>query len=467
MDAAELWKEGRAEEGLAAAWAQNEQAPSPRLRATLAVMLREEPQLLTAARVDDFIALLKDPDIDPTQISKAGWEYLLRSDAEWTLDAVERSPLALALLTEDIVSNVDVELALTRLRRMLLFSPRRGDHPRLVAALLAQAALNEGAWPFDADERAALADNPDFAAAYLPPRAAIASAAYGDPVTRAVAQQYEGWPYPTWTRAMGGRQTTLAARVADMDPGGPPVPSPAEILIAGCGTGRQAAMAARRMPGERFTAIDLSAASLRYARERCAALGVGNVTFRQLDIYDVAALGQRFDAVLCTGVLHHLPDPEKGWAALADVLAPGGVMQIMVYSRIARLRVAAMRKALGGLMQRPIDDDLLREVRRRAMAFPAQIRPRGHDFHSLAGVHDLLLHRHEDLFDLPRIRRDIDALGLRFLRFQLPTQRAVNRYRALRPDDPKRHDFAGWSAMERDDVGLFAGMYDFWCRKPA
>ncbi len=62
-----------------------------------------------------------------------------------------------------------------------------------------------------------------------------------------------------------------------------------------------------------------------------------------MDLHDVAALGRPFDGqILCSGVLHHLPDPERGWAALNAALKPGGVMRIMrVYSKIARLRACA------------------------------------------------------------------------------------------------------------------------------
>lgn len=466
MDPLTLWKEGRSQDALAEGWRALARATDPALKVQVAVMLREEPLLLTADRTADFLALLVDPGIDPTALSPAGWQLACREQPAWTPDEIEQSPLALALLREDVVSDIDAELALTKVRRALLFSPARRAFPRLVAALVAQAALNEGAWPFDADERAALAANADFAPAYLPPRRPVAKAIpTTDPVTRNVAEQYEEWPYPTWTRAMVPRQQTLWERVAAFDPDGPALRTPADILVAGCGTGRQVAMAAMRMPEERFTAIDISSASLAYARERCDALGLTNITFRQMDLYDVGTLDRPFDAVLCAGVLHHLSDPERGWAAVAQITKPGGVQHIMVYSRIARLRIAAVRKALSDLVTRPVDDDLLREVRRRAMALPPAVRPRGHDFHSLAGVKDLLLHRHEDLFDLPRIQRGLDSLGLELIRFDLPTQKAERRYREMRPDDVRRRDVAGWSAMERENPELFAGMYNFWCRK--
>src|SRR5207253_998799 len=115
------------------------------------------------------------------------------------------------------------------------------------------------------------------------------------------------------------------------------LPAEARMLIAGCGTGRQAAALAWAYPDAAVTAIDISQASLDYAVRQCAALGIDGIEFRKLDLRDAAQLGRPFDVIFCAGVLHHLPDPERGLAALAGVLRPDGVMNVAVYSRIARL----------------------------------------------------------------------------------------------------------------------------------
>jgi 2-polyprenyl-3-methyl-5-hydroxy-6-metoxy-1,4-benzoquinol methylase len=75
-----------------------------------------------------------------------------------------------------------------------------------------------------------------------------------------------------------------------------------------------------------------------------------------LDLHNISDLNEQFDAIWCSGVLHHLPDPERGRAALAAVLRPGGVMKIMGYSRIARLWVAAARTLIRDLACEPIND---------------------------------------------------------------------------------------------------------------
>ncbi|HXC55893.1 MAG TPA: methyltransferase [Rhizomicrobium sp.] len=470
-----LWQEGRSREALAEAWAAYDAAPDGRAEKVLAArILKEYPEALTADRVPALLALLGDRDINPGALSAAGWRHL-RRDSD-LLDAapeamarrLEASPLALALLNEDIVAGLEIELPLTAMRRWMLLAERWRDFPRLADALRAQAAMNSGAWLFGDDERARLSAAGAFADAFLPPRPSLSRhAELADPVTRAVAEQYEVWPYPMWKRVMANTPTSMATRVREMDPDGPDtIPTPADILIAGCGTGRQVALQARRLPGDRLTAIDVSRTSLRYAAERCAEAGLDGIAFRELNLLEVGTLGRRFDAILCTGVLHHLAEPEKGWAALAAALKPGGVMHVMLYSRIARLSIRALRRSLGALAGETVDDDVLRAIRRRVMALPPAAVPRSRDFHTLPGVYDLLVHQHEDPFDVPRIQKALGDLGLQLIHFGMSKQRFTARYRAENPHDPLQRDFAAWARAERDNPRLFASMYDFWCRKP-
>ena len=474
-DARELWRAGKSEDALAATWKAYDAAPQGRDEKHLVVrILRDDPKLLTPDRAPALIALLRDPDIEPDAIAPAGWGHLERRadvlDLNASPDAAaarfEGDALALTLLRESPVTSVAAERALTRVRRHLLLADRWRDFPQLSEALVRQAALNGGAWPFGADERAQFEGS--FAAAFLPPRTFVRAAArYADAVTRSVAAQYEAWPYPPWRRITRPKPSSVAAAVRARDPDGSSPPEPANILVAGCGTGRGAALVATRYAGDRVTAIDISATSLAYARERCAALGIGGIALRQLDLHAAAdAFGGGFDHIDCCGVLHHLPDPEAGWAALARALNPGGTMHIMVYSRVARMRVRAWRQALGPLTARPVDDDLLREVRGRLLALPPAALPTGRDFFTLAGVHDMLLHRHEDPFDIPRIGRALETLGLRFLGFELARQSDVLNYRARHPEDPLRRSFEGWREVERGNPTIFAAMYDLWCRKP-
>jgi tRNA (mo5U34)-methyltransferase len=48
------------------------------------------------------------------------------------------------------------------------------------------------------------------------------------------------------------------------------------------------------------------------------------VEYRRIDALDVRELGERFEVVLCFGILHRVRNPIGLLRALADVLAPGG-----------------------------------------------------------------------------------------------------------------------------------------------
>jgi 2-polyprenyl-3-methyl-5-hydroxy-6-metoxy-1,4-benzoquinol methylase len=344
-----------------------------------------------------------------------------------------------------------------------------------MTALQVQASLNGGAWPFDDVERARLAEERcnSVNTVYFPIRVAeknLSAPAADDPITSAVAMQYEGWPYPAWTRVTVGKATHLPAVIGAIDnESGEMLPIEANMLIAGCGTGRQAAAIALDYPDATITAIDLSQASLDYAQRQCAALGIVNVRFIKLDLHDVAALNQRFHAIHCTGVLHHLPDPERGLKILADVLHPGGVMRIMVYNRHRRLMMNGARAfVISDLLKEPICDDLLRQVRRRFLEQPknpaAAYVMCSRDFSTLAGTHDLLLHRHEDPFDIQRIENALTHARLRMLSFDMPSPAITARYDAMFPNDPKHRDFESWARFELIDRDACEHHFSFWCR---
>ena len=101
------------------------------------------------------------------------------------------------------------------------------------------------------------------------------------------------------------------------------------VLEAGCGTGAQTVALARRSPGARITAVDVSAASLAQAQARVSAAGVGNVEFRQADLLALPFAPASFDHVFLCFVLEHLPDPAEALAALRPVLRPGGTITVI------------------------------------------------------------------------------------------------------------------------------------------
>ena len=172
-----------------------------------------------------------------------------------------------------------------------------------------------------------------------------------DDVSSLVARQYEAYAYPE-------PFNDLAAKVAEgycelgnpadyaalLWPAGRPR-RPLKLLAAGCGTVQAAYLAHTNREAEVF-GVDLSEASLAHERLLQDRHGLANLRLFRGDLRDVRELGQTFDAIVCSGVLHHLADPDAGLRALAGVLAPGGAMALMLYGATARTGVYMVQDAL-------------------------------------------------------------------------------------------------------------------------
>ena len=153
-----------------------------------------------------------------------------------------------------------------------------------------------------------------------------------DKVSQDVQNMYEENPYPRWYD-----QNVVGKFHPEVD---------ADILIAGCGTGNFTSQFALIFPHANFSAVDLSLSSLSYAKRKARELGAHNIDFKQGDILELKKLGKQFDLIECSGVLHHMKDPEAGWKSILECLKPGGRMFIALYSEIAREPVVKSRQRI-------------------------------------------------------------------------------------------------------------------------
>ncbi len=283
---------------------------------------------------------------------------------------------------------------------------------------------------------------------------------YNSAVSAAVRAQYEANPYPRWVRTQSIFDAAPLAQVArELFPHADP-PRGSDILVAGCGTGQNAIATARRFAGARVVAVDLSLASLAYAKRKTLELGLENIEYRQADILALEGLEERFDLIECSGVLHHLQDPLAGWRVLAGLRKPGGLMRVGLYSELGRSAVARARALIAARGFAP-DAEGIRACRAaiRNDASLAQIA-RNEDFYSMSGCRDLLFHVHERRFNLLQIRSMLDELGLRFLGFEFPDSGAtLGRYRARYSEDS---NLGNWHDFEQEFPDTFARMYQFW-----
>ena len=80
------------------------------------------------------------------------------------------------------------------------------------------------------------------------------------------------------------------------------------VLDIGCNAGFYSIEMKRRGAG-RVLGIDSDERYLAQARLASATLGLGDIEFANVDVYEVGALGEKFDLVIFMGVLYHLRHP--------------------------------------------------------------------------------------------------------------------------------------------------------------
>jgi SAM-dependent methyltransferase len=294
-----------------------------------------------------------------------------------------------------------------------------------------------------------------------------------DHTSFAVAKQYEENPYPRW---VGLPMLTPPMAVDEwfsrFMPFSPyrPIGKAAglDLLIAGCGTGHHSILFAQSFPEPRTLAIDLSLASLCYAREKSRALGL-DIEFAQADILELGGLERRFDIISSSGVLHHLGAPDRGWRTLLSLLRPDGCMHVGLYSELACRNTSMARDWLAKRGHRSSPDGI-RRARQDLIAAAAQEPAfqdvlRYPDFYSTGECRDLLFHVQERRYTIPQIKSFLDEVGFQFLGFSIGPN-VLSEFRRLNPG-PSETDLDLWHQFETENPDTFKGMYQFWIQRRA
>ena len=261
-----------------------------------------------------------------------------------------------------------------------------------------------------------------------------------------VERQYETFPYPARdpadeaTRLIQGSPSHPVEVDQYLFRGKRDWSQPFRVLTAGGGTGDSLVMLAQVLsdigcPAE-ITYLDRSSASRAIAEARMAARGL-SATFVTADLSEAAAMGP-FDYIDCVGVLHHLPDPDAGFATLAACLAPGGGIGLAVYAPHGRTGVYPMQQALRALVG---DDDPADQVTLAKAVLAATPETNwtgkntvvGDHRRSDAGLYDLLLHSRDIAYEIGDLAAALDRAGLGIVSMLAPS-----RYDPLTylPDNP-------------------------------
>lgn len=230
-------------------------------------------------------------------------------------------------------------------------------------------------------------------------------------------------------------------------------------------------------------AFDLSLSSLSFTARRVEENHLSNVHLHQADILKVPEAIKKeapFDFIEVGGVLHHLRDPVAGWTKLVELLRPGGVMLVALYSKIARsqavdpCRNLARKGGYNGSSAwslRRYRGDVMK-LREEGQQWAEQLTT-SRDFASLNGVRDLCLHPQETQYTMLEIEEIMKQLQLRWLQMaETVSEEKQSRFKAFTGIDAFSLEAMPqtWHRFEEKHPTTFLGMYEFFvqnCREAA
>jgi ubiquinone/menaquinone biosynthesis C-methylase UbiE len=206
---------------------------------------------------------------------------------------------------------------------------------------------------------------------------------------------------------------------------------PVRILDAGGGTGDATIFLAQQLEQKDINAeivyIDLSQSSREIAEERARVRNLTNITFRTGSFLDLSAnTDGTFDFINCSGVIHHLENPEGGLRTLVNLLRPMGGINLMVYGKLGRTGVYPVQDMLRLLIHKTESASDRVNTAKRLLAelpdtnwlckSPHIMDHRGDD----AGIYDLLLHSTDRSYSIPELAELLSSTGLRISAFANP-----------------------------------------------
>jgi len=293
-----------------------------------------------------------------------------------------------------------------------------------------------------------------------------------DETSLIVQKQYEGNPYPVWQTLSVRQPESIAEIIRPVQAYSDKIKIISEepdVLIAGCGTGSHALQSAMRIKNKTITAIDLSRRSLAFAKRKAVEYKLEHINFRQLDILQVSNLNKKYDLIESVGVLHHMQVPVAGLKCLVDILKPGGLMNIGLYSKLGK-RYIIKAKSIYDDPNRHISDDEIRQLRVAIMNSDddelVQNISGYKDFYSLHDCRDLIFHENDNNYDISGLAALMEEAGLEFIAFDLPDHSILPHFRTMFPDNGAQSKIQNWAEFEEKYPDTFSSMYVFWCRKP-
>ncbi len=291
-----------------------------------------------------------------------------------------------------------------------------------------------------------------------------------DRISIKVKKQYEENPYPRWENlGLSIEPRNIKDVISDsnlnLDLKKITNSESPEILIAGCGTGQHAITTASKYKKSKILALDLSFRSLSYAKRKANELKINNIDFIQGDILDLELIDRKFDIIESVGVLHHMDNPFKGWRTLTSCLNNDSLMLVGLYSERARQHIKEIKNKINELKLKSNYDNIIKyrkDLIENNDDHWNYIKS-SPDFYTVSGVRDLLFHVQEHRFTISKIKEYLHKLGLIFLGFE--DQLVKENFKEIYSNEIDLYNLDKWEEYEKNNPRIFAGMYQFWCKK--
>ncbi|MBL3284242.1 Class I SAM-dependent methyltransferase [Rickettsiales endosymbiont of Paramecium tredecaurelia] len=209
------------------------------------------------------------------------------------------------------------------------------------------------------------------------------------------------------------------------------------VLVAGGGTGDSSTYLSliSESFGGSVTYIDFSSTSMEIAKKRAEVKGLKNINFIQDSIYNIPNLKLgKFDFINCTGVLHHLEDPDLGLKILSDSLKDDGGMHLMIYGAVARTGVYHLQEVFR-LINKDSSSRSEKVLNARSVlnSLPANcIYAKTNCLHGDPinfgdiGIYDMFLHAQDRAYTVEQMLEFAKKPGLYFVDFSIANKESMN-----------------------------------------
>ena len=173
--------------------------------------------------------------------------------------------------------------------------------------------------------------------------------------------------------------------------------------------------------------IDFSSTSMFIAQERIKMRGVSKIVWAIDWIENIPRLGiGYFNFVGCTGVLHHLKNPQHGLKIVHDVQTDNGGAVFMLYGTYGRTGIYQVQE----LMRITSGNNHSINKELKLSKITLQCLSTDHWFHHIpyndidkmgdTGLYDLLLHKRDVSYTIPEVFDWVQQTGYNFVQHTVP-----------------------------------------------